>query len=275
MKLLSEEFEEFFGGAVDDFFLGSIDDGLAAVAEEFGGILKGGADDVEDFLEDLVADLGEGGAVIRADVLEGKGGEGDFNTHAHESGVNGTAFDLEVFNDDFFGGFVGGGIAGGAFYFFFTGTGEVLDEGFDIVLEVLEVGALEGLFVADLGAVDVNFFNDDGIAGEAGGLDIDFDFAEFKDVLAFVAFGVADLESGDGAAAGGKGEVDRFNADGCLGDFWADGIDGGGDALVEDAGTEEEEANEAKCEEAEKEKEYFFKHNFRNVKINDCRGLAS
>lgn len=162
---------------------------------------------------------------------------------------------MEVFNDDFLGGFVRGGIAEGAFCSLSTGTGEVLDEGFDIVLEVLEVGAMEGLLVADLGAVDVNLFNDDGVVRKAGGLDIDLDFTEFKDIFTFIAFGVADLQSGDGPAAGGEGELDCFNADGCLGDFRADGIDRGGDALVKEAGTEEEDANEAKREEAEEEKE--------------------
>lgn len=273
---MSEEFDDFFGGAVDDFFLGGIEDGFAAVAEEVGGFIegglagiaeevggffKGGADDVEDFLNDLVTDLGEGGAVFSADVFEGKGGERDFNVEAEDAGVDAAALDLEVFNDDFFGGFIGGGIVCSVLGWGSTGTGKALGEGFDIVLKVLEVGALKGLLVADFWAVDMYFFNDDGIAGEAGGFDVDQDFAEFEDIFALVALRVTDLETGDGTTAGSEGEVDRFNADRRLGDFGPEGINGGGDALIEDAGTEEEEADDGDREEAEEEEKQFFKHN--------------
>ena len=51
-ELLSEEFDDFVGGTVDDFFLGGVEDGFAAFAKELGGILEGGANDVEDFLND-------------------------------------------------------------------------------------------------------------------------------------------------------------------------------------------------------------------------------
>ena len=82
---------------------------------------------------------------------------------------------------------------------------------------MLEPG--QRLFVADLWLLDVDLVNNDLVAEDRAGVDLDIDLAEGKDVFALEAFGVADVEPCQGALAGENRQVDCVELDRGLGDL--------------------------------------------------------
>ena len=237
-----------------DGLLGPLDGGRAAGFSDVAAGINGGGDDIAgDLLYDggrelLRRETLSGGAeIVEFDVGHGDGHAGSASAEADASTGEAKLFHRDLDGLAILGGCEGGGV---------LATAERRLNAFE---EIGDVARDDLGLVVDLRRIDDDFVDEDAVAEKGKRSDVNMDLAEGAEWGLSPAFGIADDEAGERAAAGERGDGGALEHDAGLRELGRERIDPGRDGGAEEELERDDGGDAERGEHAEDDEECFHR----------------